>query len=185
MQALTTRPLNDDDLCSYLMYPKVFGSYLEDHARFGPVSGIPTRYFFYGMEPGDELSVFIERGKTLIIRFVAVSEAHDDGTRTVFFELNGEPRSLKITDRSHTVVKPPRRKAEPANDRHVATPMPGTVAMLHVAPKARVRKGDLLVTIEAMKMETAVRAERDGDIAEVVTRLGETLDTKDLLLVYA
>jgi len=185
LQSRTTRPLNDDDLCSYLMYPKVFLSYLEDREQYGPVSGIPTRYFFYGMEPGDELTVDIERGKSLIIRFVAVSDAHDDGTRTVFFELNGEPRSLKIADRSKVAAKPPRRKAEANNDKHVAAPMPGTVAMVHVKPQSRFSKGDVLVTIEAMKMETAVRAERDGEVAEVVTRMSEPVDAKDLLLVLA
>ncbi len=185
MQSHVGRPLNDYDLCSYLMYPKVFVNYLKDREEYGPVSGIPTRYFFYGMEPGDELTVDIERGKALIIRFVAMSDAHDDGTRTVFFELNGEPRSLKIADRSKVAAKPPRRKAEVTNDKHVAAPMPGTVAMVHVKPNAKVSKGDVLVTIEAMKMETAVRAERDGEVAEVITRMSEPVDAKDLLLVLA
>jgi pyruvate carboxylase len=183
--AKTGIDLSDYDLCSYLMYPKVYLDYMSDRLNYGPVSGIPTRFFFYGMEPGEEVSVDIERGKTLIIRFVAVSEAHEDGTRTAFFELNGQPRSVKITDRSQKVIKPPRRKAELGNDRHVAAPMPGTVATVHVAAKAKVLKGDVLVTIEAMKMETAVRAERNGELAEVVTRVGEPVDAKDLLMVYA
>jgi pyruvate carboxylase len=183
MQGNVGRPLNDRDLCSYLMYPKVFVDYLKEREEYGPVSGIPTRYFFYGMEPGDELTVDIERGKSLIIRFVAVSDAHDDGTRTVFFELNGEPRSLKINDRSIVAARPPRRKVEPGNDRHVGAPMPGTVAAVHAHPKMKVSKGDILVTIEAMKMETAVRADRDAEVAEVVARLGEPVDAKDLLVV--
>jgi pyruvate carboxylase len=185
MQSNVGRPLGDYDLCSYLMYPKVFVTYLKEREEYGPVSGIPTRYFFYGMEPGDELTVDIERGKSLIIRFVAVSDVHDDGTRTVFFELNGEPRSLKIADRSKVAAKPPRRKADAANDKHVAAPMPGTVAMVHVKSGVKVSKGEVLVTIEAMKMETAVRAERDGEVAEVVTRLSEPVDAKDLLLVLS
>lgn len=179
------RELNDYDLCSYLMYPKVFLDYMSDRQQYGPVSGIPTRFFFYGMQPGEEVSVDIERGKTLIIRFVAVSEAHEDGTRTAFFELNGQPRSVKIVDRSQKASKPPRRKAELTNDKHIAAPMPGTIATVHVLPNAKVSKGDVLVTIEAMKMETAVRAERDGEITEVITRVGEPVDAKDLLLVYA
>jgi pyruvate carboxylase len=183
MQSHVTRPLNEYDLCSYLMYPKVFLAYLKDRDDYGPVSGIPTRYFFYGMEPGDELTVDIERGKSLIIRFVAMSDAHDDGTRTVFFELNGEPRSLKIADRSKVAAKPPRRKAEAGNDKHIAAPMPGTVSVVHVHPKVKVVKGDVLVTIEAMKMETAVRAERDGEVLEVLTRISEPVDAKDLLVV--
>ncbi len=185
MQNNVGRPLNDYDLCSYLMYPKVFVTYLKEREEYGPVSGIPTRYFFYGMEPGDELTVDIERGKSLIIRFVAVSDVHDDGTRTVFFELNGEPRSLKMADRSKVAAKPPRRKAEVNNDKHVGAPMPGTVAAVHAHPKMKVSKGDVLVTIEAMKMETAVRAERDGEVAEVITRMSEPVDAKDLLVVLS
>jgi pyruvate carboxylase len=184
-QQKTGRELTDYDLCSYLMYPKVYLDYMSDRQQYGPVSGIPTRFFFYGMEPGDEVSVDIERGKTLIISFVAISEAHDDGTRTAFFELNGQPRSVKIVDRSQKATKPPRRKAELTNDKHVAAPMPGTIATVHVLPNAKVVKGDVLVTVEAMKMETAVRAERDGVITEVITRVGEPVDAKDLLLVYA
>jgi pyruvate carboxylase len=180
-----SRSIDDADLCSYLMYPKVFLDYMADHQIHGPVSNIPTRFFFYGMEPGDELSVDIERGKTLIIRFLALSDAHEDGTRTVFFELNGQPRSIKVKDRSQVAAKPPRRKAEVANDKHIAAPMPGTIAAVHVIPKAKISKGDVLVTIEAMKMETAVRADRDGEVAEVVTRLGESIDTKDLLVVMS
>jgi pyruvate carboxylase len=183
--AKTGIALSDYDLCSYLMYPKVYLDYMSDRMVYAPVSGIPTRYFFYGMEPGEELSVDIERGKTLIIRFVAVSEAHEDGTRTAFFELNGQPRSVKITDRSQKAIKPPRRKAELGNDKHVAAPMPGTIATVHVAAKSRVSKGDVLFTIEAMKMETAVRAEREGEVAEVATRVGEPVDAKDLLLAYS
>jgi pyruvate carboxylase len=92
---------------------------------------------------------------------------------------------LKIADRSKVAAKPPRRKADAANDKHVAAPMPGTVAMVHVKSGAKVSKGEVLITIEAMKMETAVRAERDGEVAEVVTRLSEPVDAKDLLLVLS
>ena len=100
--------------------------------------------FFYGLEPGDEVSVDIERGKTLIVRFVAVSDGHEDGTRTVFFELNGQPRSVKVPDRSQVALKPPRRKADPANANHVGAPMPGTVATVPVSQGGRVTRGDVL-----------------------------------------
>jgi pyruvate carboxylase len=141
--------------------------------------------FFYGLEPGDEVSVDIERGKTLIVRFVAVSDGQDDGMRTVFFELNGQPRSVKVADRSHVALKPPRRKVELTNPNHVAAPMPGTVATVPVSQGGRVSRGDVLVTIEAMKMETTVRADRDATVAEVVTHPGEKVDSKDLLVVLA
>ena len=116
--AKTWREITDEEFASYLMYPKVFLDYMQDAARLtASVSVLPTPLFFYGMEPGEEVSVDIERGKTLIVRFVAVSDAHEDGTRTVFFELNGQPRSVKVPDRSQVALKPPRRKAEPGQRR--------------------------------------------------------------------
>jgi pyruvate carboxylase len=177
------REVSAQELASYLMYPKVFLDYLQQRLQFGKISVLPTSIFFYGMQPGDELSVDIERGKTLIVRFIAVSDGQEDGTRAVFFELNGQPRSVKIRDRSHTVLKPPRRKADAVDATQVGAPMPGTVATVTVSAGLRVKRGEILLTIEAMKMETAVRAERDATIAEVVTRPGESVDAKDLLVV--
>jgi pyruvate carboxylase len=137
------------------------------------------------MESGAEISFDIDRGKTLIVRFVAMSDSHEDGTRTVFFELNGQPRSVKVRDRTHVALKPPRRKANAGDATHVGAPMPGTIATVAVIAGSKVARGDLLVTIEAMKMETSLRSDRDGTIAEVVTKPGETVDAKDLLFVLA
>jgi pyruvate carboxylase len=184
-RAATGRELSDYDLCSYLMYPKVYLEYMRDRQLFGPVSSIPTHNFFYGMDAGQEISVDIERGKTLIIRLIAVSEAREDGLRTAFFELNGLPRSVKIVDRSKKVLKAPRRKAESGNDSHVAAPMPGIVSGVHVAAQSRIAKGEVLVTVEALKMETSVRAERDGVVNEVLVETGAQIDVKDLLLILA
>jgi pyruvate carboxylase len=185
VQGKTWREITDEEFASYLMYPKVFLDYLQGRLDYGRVSVLPTPLFFYGMEPGEEVSVDIERGKTLIVRFVAMSDVHDDGTRTVFFELNGQPRSVKVPDRSQVALKPPRRKADPANANHVAAPMPGTVATVGVSQGSRVARGDVLLTIEAMKMETSVRADRDATVAELVTKAGESIDAKDLLVVLA
>jgi len=139
--------------------------------------------FFYGMQPGDEISFDLERGKTLIVRYVATSDPHEDGTRTVFFELNGQPRSVRVRDLSQVAQRPPAAKVEPGNTRHVGAPMPGTVTTVAVSVGARVARGDLLLTLEAMKMETAVRAESEGEVAEVLVKPGETVDLKDLLIV--
>lgn len=183
--AKTWREITDEEFASYLMYPKVFLDYMQARLDYGRVSVVPTPLFFYGMESGEEVTVDIERGKSLIVRFVAVSDPHEDGTRTVFFELNGQPRSVKVPDRSQVAVKPPRRKADLGNANHVAAPMPGTVATVAVTQGGKVARGDVLLTIEAMKMETAVRADRDATIAELVTRPGEAVDAKDLLVVLA
>jgi len=146
---------------------------------------LPTPVFFYGMEPGEEVSVDIERGKTLIVRFVAMSEVRDDGTRQVFFELNGQPRSIVVADRSQVAKRPPQRKVENGNPKHVGAPMPGTIATVKALIGQKVAKGDLLLTMEAMKMETSVRAESDGTVAEVLAKPGLQVDAKDLLVVLA
>ena len=155
--------MTDRQFASYLMYPKVFTEYAAHRRRYGDVAMLPTPVFFYGMEPGQEISVDLERGKTLIVRYVTRSEPHEDGTRTVFFELNGQPRSMRVTDRSQTPKRAPPRKAEPGNPRHIGAPMPGIGGDGQRRGRARrSARGDVLVTIEAMKMEAAVRAEVDG-----------------------
>ncbi len=176
-------PATDTQFASYLMYPKVFLDYAKDRMTFGDCAILPTPVFFYGMEPGEEVSVDIERGKTLIVRFVALSEVRDDGTRQVFFELNGQPRSIVVTDRSQVAKRPPQRKMETGNSKHVGAPMPGTIATVKAIVGAKVAKGDLLLTMEAMKMETSVRAEADGTVAEVLVKPGMQVDAKDLLVV--
>jgi pyruvate carboxylase len=165
------------------MYPKVFIEYAADRRRFSDVAILPTPVFFYGMEPGQEISIDLERGKTLIVRYVTRSEPHEDGTRTVFFELNGQPRSIRVTDRSQAPKRAPPRKLDPGNPRHIGAPMPGTVAMVSVAVGQTIERGDLVVTIEAMKMEAAVRAEVKGEVAEVLVQPGAQIDAKDLLVV--
>ena len=185
IQQLIPWPVSDDDLASYLMYPKVWLDYSNDRKQYGDVGMLPTPVFFYGMEPGQEISVDLERGKTLIVRFVAASEIHEDGTRTVFFELNGQPREVRVTDRSQVAKRPPQRKIEPGNVKHVGAPMPGTVATISAAVGRKVVRGDVLATLEAMKMETAVRAETDGEVIEVLARPGQQVDAKDLLVVLA
>jgi pyruvate carboxylase len=179
------RAVLDTELASYLMYPKVFVDYARARAHYGNVAVLPTPTFFYGMEVGEELSVDLERGKTLIIRLVAVSEAHEDGTRTVFFELNGQPRSVRVPDRSQVAKRAPTRKAEIGDARQIGAPLPGNVVTVAVKPGQKVLRGETLVTLEAMKMEAAVRAERDAEIAEVAVRPGQQVDAKDLLVTLA
>jgi pyruvate carboxylase len=185
LTGLLGREATDTQFASYLMYPKVFLDYARDRTIYGDCAILPTPVFFYGMEPGEEVSVDIERGKTLIVRFVALSEVHDDGTRQVFFELNGQPRSIVVTDRSQVAKRPPQRKMETGNSKHVGAPMPGTIATVKAIVGAKVAKGDLLLTMEAMKMETSVRAEADGTVAEVLVKPGVQVDAKDLLVVLS
>ena len=183
LQQRLPRPVTDEDLATYLMYPRVFGDYARERLLYGDPGILPTPVFFYGMEPGQEISVDLERGKTLIVRYLASSEPHEDGTRTVFFELNGQPRSVRVPDHRQVATRSPIRKAESGNPQHVGAPMPGVVGTVTAAAGARVARGDTLLTLEAMKMETAVRAEVAGEVAEVLVRPGQAVDAKDLLLV--
>ena len=177
------RAISDAELASYLMYPAVFTDYARDQRRYGDVSVLPTPAFFYGMQVGEELSVDLERGKTLILRLVATSEAHEDGTRTVFFELNGQPRSVRVADRSAVAKREPTRKAEAGNPCEIGAPMPGTVVTVAVKVGQKLLRGDTLLTLEAMKMEAAVRAERDGEVLELIVKPGQQVEAKDLLLL--
>ena len=176
--------IDDEDLNGYLMYPKVFTDYAERHKTYGPVRTLPTRTFFYGMEPHEEISVEIDPGKTLEIRCQAISETNDEGEAKVFFELNGQPRTVRVTDRKIQAEKVAHPKAEAGNAAHVGAPMPGVVASVGVKPGQEVRKGDLLLTIEAMKMETAINAERDAVVKAVHVTPGAQIDAKDLLIEF-
>lgn len=176
--------IDDEDLCGYLMYPEVFTDYITRHKDYGPVRTLPTVPFFYGMEPGEEISAEIDPGKTLEIRLQAIGETDEKGEVKVFFELNGQPRTVRIPDRSALEGVAVRRKAEPTNPDHVGAPMPGIVASVTVAAGQDVARGDLLVTIEAMKMETGIHAERAGRILAVHASPGSQIDAKDLLVEY-
>jgi pyruvate carboxylase len=177
------RTVTDQQFASYLMYPAVFSEYAADRRRFSDVAILPTPVFFYGMQPGQEISIDLERGKTLIVRYVTQSEPHEDGSRTVFFELNGQPRSVRVTDRSQKPKRPPQRKVDAGNPRHIGAPMPGTVTTIKVAVGQTVARGDVVTTLEAMKIEAAVRAEIEGQVAEVLAEPGMVVDAKDLLIV--
>ncbi|MHA3915931.1 pyruvate carboxylase [Halovulum sp. GXIMD14793] len=181
-QTLGGAEIDDEDLCGYLMYPKVFTDYRTRHADYGPVRTLPTPVFFYGMEPGDEIAAEIDPGKTLEIRLQAVGEADDKGQVRVFFELNGQPRTVRVPDRKITATQVRRPVADAANDAHIGAPMPGVVASVAVAAGQNVKEGDLLLTIEAMKMETGIYAECDAIVKQVHVQAGAQIDAKDLLV---
>ncbi len=177
------RKVNDRDLASYLMYPSVFEEYAKHRRSFGNVAILPTPAFFYGLEHGEEINVDIERGKTLIIRYQATSEANDDGQRTVFFELNGQPRTVKVTDKKLAASANAHRKADENDPGQIGAPMPGLIVSVSASPGNPVEQGDRLFTIEAMKMETAVYADVSGKVLEVVAPAGTRVEPHDLVVV--
>ncbi|SES14718.1 pyruvate carboxylase [Tranquillimonas rosea] len=173
---------DNEDLNGYLMYPKVFTDYVARHEEYGPVRTLPTGTFFYGMEPGEEISAEIDPGKTLEIRCQAIGETDEDGIAKVFFELNGQPRLIRVANRKAGASTGAKPKAEVGNPNHLGAPMPGVVASIAAQPGASVKQGDLLLTIEAMKMETGIHAERDATIKAVHVSPGAQIDAKDLLI---
>ncbi|PXV65749.1 pyruvate carboxylase [Sinimarinibacterium flocculans] len=176
------RKLNDADLASYLMYPKVFHDYAEHRSHFGDVSVLPTPAFFYGLQEGEEISVDLEPGKTLLIKLQGSAEVPEEGIVKLFFELNGQPRVVRVPKAGAT-AKAEHPKAEDGNPRHIGAPMPGMVVAVAVKPGQKVKKGDPLLSIEAMKMETQIRAESDATIADVKVSRGTTVNARDLLVV--
>jgi len=181
----TGHDIDDAELASYLMYPKVFTDFDKAQQQYGPTSVLPTPVYFYGLESGDEVFVDLEPGKTLVVRCQAIGETDEKGEKKVFFELNGQPRNVKVPDRAHGAVgAAAMRKAEDGNAAHVGAPMPGVISTVAIAAGQEVKAGDVLVSIEAMKMETALHAERDGKVSEVLVTPGAQIDAKDLLVVF-
>ncbi len=177
--------IDDEDLNGYLMYPKVFLDYMERHLTYGPVRTLPTKTFFYGMNSGDEISLEIDPGKTLEIRMQAIGETDENGEVKVFFELNGQPRVIRVPNRLVTSETTSRPKADPSNSNHIGAPMPGVISTVSVDEGQAVKKGDLLLTIEAMKMETGIHVERDAKIKAVHVKPATQIDAKDLIIELA
>jgi pyruvate carboxylase len=182
LEAQIDAPVDGEDLMGYLMYPKVFTDYATRHKDYGPVRALPTRTFFYGMEPGEEIEAEIDPGVSLVIQLQAVGETNEEGEVRVFFELNGQPRTVRVPNRKIAATQAKRPKAETGNPNHIGAPMPGVVASVAVQPGASVKQGDLLLTIEAMKMETGLHAERDAVVKAVHVGPGGQIDAKDLLI---
>ena len=180
------RHVSDTDLASWLMYPKVFREYAEHRREYGDVSLLPTSAFFYGLQDREEVSVDIDKGKALVMRQTGRAEGPDEeGRIRVFFELNGQPRATRIPKAGLGDTFRARRKAEEGNPKHVAAPMPGSVVTVAVKPGQKLAKGAPLLSIEAMKMETAMTADGDVVVKAVHVKTGDVIAVKDLLLEFA
>jgi pyruvate carboxylase len=174
----------DTDVLSNLLYPKVFADFADHRAKYSDVSVLPTPVFFFGLQPGEEVNIDIEPGKTLVVKFLTVGDPHDDGRRQVFFELNGQPREVMVVDRSLGAVSTARQKADANNPKHIAAPMPGAVVAVAVAAGDDVSAGQKLATLEAMKMESIIYSPAAGKVAEVLTPAGTQVDGGDLLIRF-
>ena len=181
----TGQPISDAQLASWLLYPQVTAELLRHQQEYSDTSVIPTPQFYYGVEVGEEVTFELEPGKTFIIRLVNVGPLAKDGTREVYFELNGESRAVTVRDASAAKDDAARVKAEKGNPRHVGAPMPGKVVKVAVKVGEEVKAGQVLLVTEAMKMETNVKAKGEGKVAEVRFKEGQKVEKEDLIVVFA
>jgi pyruvate carboxylase len=178
-------PVRRSDLLSYLLYPEVFLKYDKFLQAYSDVSVLPTPTFFYGLKSREEITVEIESGKSLIIKFLTISEPHPDGTRTLFFELNGQPREVHVRDRALRVVERAHPKADPADPGQVAAPTAGVISGIAVQTNHAVERGAKLLTLEAMKMQSNIYAPIAGRIVKLQVTPGQHVEAKDLLVTIA
>ena len=176
--------IDDFRLASYLMYPKVYSDFEKTQERYGPTEVLPTPVYFYGLSEGDELFVDIEKGKTLVLNYLGRAPTNEKGEVRVFFDLNGQPRTILVPDRLKVGEVTVRAKAALGDAKQVGAPMPGVISGLNAKAGQTVAAGDVLCSIEAMKMETAIHAEVAGVIAEVLVKPGDQIDAKDLLVRF-
>jgi pyruvate carboxylase len=173
VERLIGRKPTHDETLSYVMYPDVFVKFARAQQSYGDLGVLPTRQFFYGMETGQEITVEIEPGKVLVIKFLTVGELRPDGHRTVFYELNGQPREVSVRDASQKTTAKAKEMASPSHSGHIGAPTPGLT----------VDKGQKLLILEAMKMQSTVYAPVAGRIARKLVQPGQVVETKELLLV--
>ncbi|TWU08393.1 pyruvate carboxylase [Stieleria varia] len=174
---------SDRAAVTQILYPKVFEDFAKHRGLYGDVARLPTPNFFYGQQPGEEIAVDIEEGKRLIIKFLAVGQPHPDGTRTVFFELNGQPREITVVDKSLEPDTKAAIKADPSNPNQVAASMPGMVITVAVGEGDKVKEGQKLMVLEAMKMETTINAPATGTVKTIQTPPGTQVEAGDLLAI--
>ncbi|MYL19054.1 pyruvate carboxylase [Halobacillus litoralis] len=178
------RQVTSFDMISYALYPKVFMDHQKFREQYGDMSVLDTPSFLYGMRLGEEIEVEIEQGKTLIVKLVSVGEPQVDGTRIVYFELNGQPREVVVKDENVKAAVQERPKADKTNERHIGATMPGTVIKVLSKKGEKVNKGDHLMITEAMKMETTVQAPFDGVIKDIYVNNNEAIHVGDLLIEF-
>jgi len=185
LEKKTGHAVSNEDLLSYLLYPEVFSKFDKFRQTYSDVSVLPTLAFFYGLKSGEEVTIEIEAGKTLILKFLTVSEPHPDGTRTLYFELNGQPREVNVRDKALRVIERAHPKADPAEAGQVGAPTAGVVTGIAVQTNQSVERGAKLMTLEAMKMQSNIYAPLAGRIVKLLVAPGQSVEAKDLLVTIA
>jgi pyruvate carboxylase len=185
LEKKTGHGVTQEDLLSYLLYPEVFLKFDKFRQAHSDVSVLPTPAFFYGLKSGEEITVEIEAGKTLIIKFMTASEPHADGTRTLFFDLNGQPREVNVRDKALRVAERAHPKADPAGAGQVGATTAGVITGIAVQANQTVERGVKLMTLEAMKMQSNIYAPISGRVSKLLVAPGQSVEAKDLLVIIA
>lgn len=170
------------DFLSYKFYPKVFEDGLKFWREYGDVSVISTPLFLYGMKQGEDTTIEIAKGKTLLIRLLSIGPSDEKGKRTVFFKLNGQTRNVEVQDKSIEVKRVENKKIDKANAGQIGAPLQGMLSKLLVNKNDKVKKNQPLFVIEAMKMETVIAAPSEGSIGHIELAEGTLVNTNDLVL---
>jgi len=168
------------DYLSYKMYPKVYEDYYKNQLLFGDLSAMPTPAFLYGLKQDEEIMITIEEGKTIIVKYLYMSEPDESGLRNVTFELNGQARRIKVLDKTIKIERPQHVKATKKGD--IGAPLQGRLSRILVKPGEEVKKNAPLYVIEAMKMESIVSAPFEGIVGNVVLNEGTVVEQEDLVL---
>ena len=171
------------DLISYAMYPKVYEDFCRHRKEYGYITRMGSHVFFNGMALGETNKINIEDGKTLVIKYLGLGDHNDDGTINVQFELNGMRREVAVRDPNASEKTRQVVQADESDPRQVGASIPGMVSKLHVQPGDTVEENQVLMTIEAMKMETAVTARTTGKVREIRVKEGQAVKAKELLML--
>ncbi len=174
--------ISNQDIISALLYPRVFEEFDQHRTIYGDISLVPTPAFLYGMQPSDEITVEIEEGKTILIKLFAIGEIEPDGRRPLLFELNGQPRPVRIPDKSVPTSVKIKPKADLANPEEVGAPLSGKIVRFFIKEGDKVNLDQSLVVIEAMKMQTNIKAPEDGIVTKIFVSDGENVEAGDLIL---
>jgi pyruvate carboxylase len=164
-----------------LLFPGPAKEFAARREAYGDTSVLSSKDFFYGLEPETEHTVTLAHGVSLLIELEAISEADERGYRSVLTTLNGQLRPVRVRDESIATDVKAAEKAERGNDRHVAAPFAGVVT-LQVEEGASVSAGQTVATIEAMKMEASITAQRDGTVARLAIGQVQQVEGGDLLI---
>ncbi|EKU46179.1 pyruvate carboxylase [Staphylococcus massiliensis] len=182
LESKQQKPVTDQDVISYALYPKVYENYIVTNEQFGNISLLDTPIFLFGMRENETVQIEIDRGKILIITLKTITKPNDKGFRTIFFDMNGQARRIYIKDENIQTAQGVRPKADKTNPEHIGAQMPGTIIDVLVHQGDEVEAGQALIISEAMKMETTVQAPFKGIIDKIHVSKDDGVETNDLLI---